>query len=69
MYTLGNKPSTPNAAYEVLETVFPSEEFSGQEALDALMEVMELSESAAKNELNTLYRIGAIEDADTDAAG
>lgn len=69
MYTLSEKPSTPNAAYEVLETVFPTEAFTGQEALDALMEVMELSEAAAKNELNTLYRIGAIADADSDAAG
>lgn len=62
MYILGNKPSTPNEAYDTLETVFSADEFSGQEAVDALMEVLELSEGAAKNELNSLYRIGAVTD-------
>lgn len=62
MYALGQKPSTPNEAYDVLESVFGGNEFTGQDAADALADVLNMSEAAAKNELNSLYQIGAIED-------
>jgi len=62
MYTLGEKPQTPNESYDTLETVFGGGEFSARDATDALMEVMEMSEPSAKAELGTLLRMGAIEE-------
>jgi len=60
MYVLESKPQTPNEAYDTLETVFGGGSFDGRDAADALMEVMELTESEAQRELSTLLRLGVI---------
>lgn len=63
MYILGERPATPNSAYDTLENVFGGDEFSAQEATSALTEVMEISESTARTELNNLFRTGAVTEA------
>lgn len=62
MYALASKPSTSNEAYDTLETVFGGDAFTDHDALDALVEVLNVSEESAKRELNALFQIGAIEE-------
>jgi len=63
MYILGDRPTTPSEAYDTLENVFGGDAFSGEDALETLVEVMNTSEQTAKTELNNLFRVGAIEEA------
>lgn len=62
MYVLGESPRTPNEAFDALENVFSSEEFSVREAQTVLEEVLDVSPSEARNEVNRLLRMRAIEE-------
>ena len=61
-YVLGEPPRGQSEAFETLERVFSSEEFSQSEALTALEEVLDLSPTEARSALNGLIRSQAIEE-------
>ena len=63
MYILGNPPRTSNEAFDSLENVFGSEEFSAGDAVTVLEEVLDLDSGRARGEFNRLVRSGAIEEA------
>jgi len=60
---LGEPPRTSNDAFDVLENVFGADVFSQSEASEALEETLDMTESEARNELNRLLRMGALEEA------
>ncbi len=62
MYVLGNSPKTPNEAFDALDNVFGAEEFSAGDAQEVLEEVLNMNSGRARNELNSLTRIGAVEE-------
>ena len=62
MYVLGEKPRTPSEAFDALESIFGSKEFSARDAEFVLEEMQEISPSEARNELNRLIRMQAIEE-------
>ena len=62
-YVLGEPPRTQSDAFDALERVFSSDEFSAREGEEVLEEVLELDSSRARNELNGLIRSGAVEEA------
>jgi len=62
-YALGEAPRTQSDAFDALENVFGGEEFSAQEAMEVLEEVLDLSPNEARNEFNRLLRGGSIEEA------
>lgn len=62
MYVLGESPRTPSEAFDALENVFSSEEFSAREAQTVLEEVLDMSLSEARNEVSRLIRMRAIEE-------
>ena len=62
MYVLGNPPRTSSEAFDALDNVFGSEEFSASDAETVLEEVMDFEPGRAHNELNRLLRSGAIEE-------
>jgi len=62
MYVLGNPPRTSSEAFDALDNVFGSEEFSAGDAVTVLEEVLDLDSGRARSELNRLLRIGAVEE-------
>ena len=61
-YVLGEPPRTPNEAFEALENVFGGEEFSFDEAVLVLREVLDLDSTQARSALSGLIRSRAIEE-------
>jgi len=59
-FALGEVPRGPNEAYDVLQNVFSGSEFEEDEAVDTLVEVMDMDISQARREVNTLRNMGAI---------
>ena len=62
MYVLGEPPRGQSEAFDALENVFSSEEFTQAEALEVLEEVLDLDSSQARSALNGLVRSRAIEE-------
>ena len=62
-YVLGEAPRTQSDAFDALENVFGSEEFSTSDATEVLEEVLDLNPEEARNELNRLLRREAIMEA------
>ena len=62
MYILGDSPRTQSDAFDALENVFGSEEFSAGDAVTVLEEVLDLDLGGARSELNRLIRSGTIEE-------
>lgn len=62
MYVLGEPPRTSNEAFDALENVFGAEEFTSSDAERVLEEVLEMSPSEARNEVNRFHRMGVIEE-------
>ena len=63
MYVLGEPPRTSSEAFDALENVFGSEEFSAGDAVTVLVEVLDLDSGRARGEFNRLLRSGVIEEA------
>lgn len=62
-YVLGEPPRTRSDAFDALENVFSSEEFSARDAEEVLTEVLDIDSHEARNELKRLLRGGYIEEA------
>jgi len=60
MYTLGERPSTPNEAFDALENVLGRDEFTANEAIEVISEVLDVPQGAAIGEFNALRRVNAI---------
>ena len=61
-YVLAEPPRTSNEAFDSLENVFSSEEFSASEASEVLEETLDMTSSEASSEFRRLVRMGAIEE-------
>jgi len=62
MYILGEPPETQNEAYDALENVFGSSEFSAQEAIEVISNVLETELMQAQTKFTTLLRAGHVEE-------
>ena len=62
MYVLSEPPRTSNEAFDALENVFSSEEFSASDAERVLEEVLDMTSSEASSEFRRLVRMRAIEE-------
>jgi len=62
-YILGTPPRTPSDAFDALDNVFGSEEFSADDAEEVISEVLDLSASEARSAFNGLLRSQAVEEA------
>ena len=62
-YVLSEEPKTQSDAFDALERVFGSDEFSADEGLTVLEEVLELESDEARSKFNGLLRKGIIEEA------
>jgi len=62
MYVLADPPRTSSEAFETLNRIFGSEEFSASEASEVLEETLDMTSSEARSALNRLIRSDAIEE-------
>lgn len=63
MYILTGTPGSQNDAFDTLEEVFGSSEFSADDAIEALEEVLEMDTSEAQSALKRLIRMNVLEEA------